>query len=135
MTLIENLKLIHVSCAFISVSGFVLRGYWMLTGDARLQRRLTRVLPHVIDTLLLASAVGMLLILQISPLQSGWLSAKLLALLVYIVLGMVALRFGRTTRQRTTAWVLALCVAMYMFSVAYAKNPAGPWQLLRAASG
>ena len=116
MTLFESLKLVHLSCAFVSVGGFFLRGCWMLTGNSRLRWRITRTLPHVIDTLLLASAVGMLLIWRVSPLDVDWLSAKLLALLLYIALGMVALRFGRTRRQRATAWSLALCAVGYMFA-------------------
>jgi uncharacterized membrane protein SirB2 len=132
VTLFESLKLVHVSCAFVSVSGFALRGYWMLTGDARLRQRVTRVLPHTIDSLLLGSAIGMLLIWGISPLQIGWLSAKLVALLLYILLGMIALRFGRTRRQRATALVLALCTAVYMLLVAYTKQASGPWYLLGA---
>ena len=135
MTLFDSLKLGHIGCAFASVGGFVLRGSWMLSGNPRLRHPVTRVLPHAIDTLLLASAVGMLLIWGVSPLQLGWLTAKLLALSAYIALGMLALRFGRTRRQRATAWVLALVAALYMFSVAFTKNPLGPVYLLGAASG
>jgi uncharacterized membrane protein SirB2 len=131
VTLFEGLKLVHVSCAFISIAGFSLRGYWMLTGDSRLRLRVTRIVPHVIDTLLLASAVGMLLIWGVSPLKVDWLSAKLVALLLYILLGMIALRFGRTGLQRTMAWVLALCAAAYIICVAYTRDPMGPWYLLR----
>ena len=77
----------------------------------------------------------MLLVWGVSPLQLDWLSAKLVALLVYIGLGMVALRFGRTRRHRATALLLALCSAVYMFSVAYTKNPLGPLGLLGVAPG
>ena len=125
MTPFDWLKLVHVSCAGLSISGFALRGYWMLTNNPLRQRRLTRVLPHIIDTLLLGSAVGMLVIWQVSPLQMGWLSAKIIALLLYIGLGMVAFRFGRTRRVRLSAWVLALFSAAYIVSVAYSKNPLG----------
>jgi uncharacterized membrane protein SirB2 len=135
VTLFDSLKLVHVCCAFISVGGFVLRGSWMLTGNPLLRRRLTRVLPHVIDTLLLSSAIGMLLVWGVSPFQLDWLSAKLVALLVYIGLGMVALRFGRTRRHRATALLLALCSAVYMFSVAYTKNSLGPLGLFGVAPG
>ena len=134
MTLFDGLKLVHVSCAFISIGGFFLRGCWMMTGNPRLRRRATRVLPHAVDTLLLASAIGMLVIWGVSPLQVDWLSTKLFALLLYIALGMIALRFGRTRRQRTAAWVLALGAALYMLSVAYAKDPLGPWHLIGSAT-
>lgn len=125
----EWLKLLHVSCALLSVSGFTLRGYWMMTDNPLRQRRLARVLPHIIDTLLLASAVGMLVIWQTGPQQLPWLIAKIAGLLLYIVLGMVALRFGRTRRVRVASFALALLTAGYIIAVAYTKAPLGPWAL------
>ena len=88
----EFLKGLHISCAFLSVSGFTLRGYWMLTDSPRLRLRLTRVLPHLLDTLLLGSAIGMLLVWQANPFAMPWLGAKIVALFCYIGLGMVAFR-------------------------------------------
>ena len=131
-TTFEWLKLVHVSCAVLSISGFALRGYWMLTTNALLQRPLARVLPHCIDTLLLGSAVGMLLIWQVSPLAVDWLGAKVLALLVYIGLGMVALRFGRTGRVRLAAYLGALVTAAFIVAAAYSKSP---WGWLAALTG
>ena len=125
MTWFEYVKLIHISCAFTSIAGFSLRGYWMAFDHPLLQHRLTRIAPHVIDTLLLASAITMLVILHLSPLAQPWLLAKIIALLLYIGLGMLALRFGRTRKVRVTAWGLALLAAGYMLSVAYSKNPWG----------
>lgn len=122
---IGPLYVIHVSCAFISIGGFGLRGYWMVSGDRRLQHRLARVLPHVVDTVLLGSALGMLVILRLSPLATPWLMAKIIALLCYIGLGMVALRLGRTPKIRATAWLLALLTALYILAVAYCKSPLG----------
>jgi len=129
VTLFAALKLLHMSCAFLSIAGFTLRGYWMLTGSPLLRRRSAKVLPHVIDTLLLASAVVMLLIWQLSPLDSAWLMAKIIALLAYIGLGMVALRFGKSRKVRVNAWLLALLAAGYIVSVAYSKSPWGFLQM------
>jgi uncharacterized membrane protein SirB2 len=123
MVLVSTLKLIHVSCAFLSIGGFALRGYWMLTGNPLLRRRMAKTLPHIVDTTLLGSAIAMLWIWELSPLQIDWLSAKLLGLLLYIALGMVALRFGKTRRQKVGAWLLALLCAGYIISVAYSKTP------------
>jgi uncharacterized membrane protein SirB2 len=119
------LKLVHIACAMLSISGFALRGWWMLTGNALLQTRLARVLPHLVDTLLLGSAIWMVVLWQVNPFQLDWLSAKIIALLVYIGLGMVALRFGKTRRIRVGAYVLALATATYIVSVAYSKSVAG----------
>lgn len=121
----ELLKMLHISCAFLSITGFSLRGYWMITDNRHLRSRASRVLPHILDTVLLASAVGMLIIWQTNPLALGWLSAKLLALLVYIGLGMIAFRFGRSRGVRIAAFAMALVTAAYIVSVAYTKSPLG----------
>ncbi len=122
----EWLKLLHASSALLSISGFALRGYWMLTGNPRLRSRPARVLPHILDTLLLASAIGMLVIWQANPFEFAWLSAKIAALLCYIGLGMVAFRFGKTRRIRVIACGMALLVAAYIVAVAFSKSPWGP---------
>jgi uncharacterized membrane protein SirB2 len=123
--LFSSLKLIHITCAFLSIAGFTLRGYWMLVDNPLLQRRPTKVLPHVIDSLLLGSAIGMLVVWRVSPLQLDWLSAKIVALLLYIGLGMVALRFGNSRKVKVGSFLLALLVAGYIISVAYTKTPLG----------
>jgi len=125
MTSFDLLKTLHMVCALASIVGFAVRGYWMLGDNPLLQRRLARVLPHIVDTLLLASAVGMLIIWRLSPLDADWLIAKILALLVYIGLGMVALRFGPTRQIRLVAWLAALTTAAYIVTVAYSKSPLG----------
>ncbi|MBL8439538.1 MAG: SirB2 family protein [Zoogloeaceae bacterium] len=119
------LKQCHVTCVGLSFCGFLLRGIWMLQGSRLLARRLTRTVPHVIDTLLLASAIGLALILGQYPLQNDWLTAKVVGLLVYIGLGALALRPGRPRWLRGVAWVAALGTFGYIVSVAITKNPAG----------
>ncbi len=126
----EQLKLVHVSCALLSLGGFALRGFWMVSDNPLLRHRLTRVLPHCVDTLLLASAIGMLYLWRTSPLELPWVMAKIGGLLVYIALGMVALRFGRTRGVRTGAWLAAMATGLYIVSVAYTRSAAGPLQLM-----
>ena len=125
VTFFEFLKSVHIFSAMLSIGGFSLRGYWMFSGNGLLDKRIAKTLPHIIDTLLLGSAVGMLFIWQTSPFELSWLTAKVLALLLYIVLGMVALRFGKTRRTRITAWLSALFVVAYIVSVAFSKSAFG----------
>lgn len=119
------LKHLHISCVVLSGSLFALRGGWMLWAPHRLQRGWVRVLPHGIDTVLLLSAVGLAVWSGQYPLAQGWLTAKLLALLVYIVLGSVALKHGRTRAVRASALVAALLVLAFITSVALRKQL--PW--------
>jgi uncharacterized membrane protein SirB2 len=130
VTLAAFLKLIHVTCAFASIAGFALRGYWMAGDNPLLQHRVAKILPHTIDTLLLGSALALLFALHLSPLTQPWLSAKITALFCYIGLGMVALRFGRSKKMKVSACLLALLLAGYMVSVAYSKSPLGFLQLM-----
>ena len=116
------LKAIHIATAAISYALFFVRGIWMLTGSPLLERRWVRVVPHVNDTVLLAAAVWMTLILHEYPGTHAWLSAKLAGLVAYIALGMVALRFG-TWRVRLSAWLAAQLVFAYIVAVALTHDP------------
>jgi uncharacterized membrane protein SirB2 len=120
----------HELAALTSFSLFLLRGVWMLRDSPKLAQRWVRILPHAVDTLLLASALALTLMLQQYPLRDAWLSAKLAAVLVYIGLGMVALRHGRTKGMRAAAWIGALAVFLYIVSVALSHNPLGFFSVL-----
>jgi uncharacterized membrane protein SirB2 len=119
-----TLKHVHMSCAAASGTFFLVRGMWMLGGSARLQQRWVRVAPHVIDTLLLASAIGLAIWSAQYPGRQPWLTAKILALLAYIGLGTVALKRGRTKPVRAAAFAAALLCFAYIAAVAVTKNPA-----------
>lgn len=117
------IKVTHITCAALSFSLFFLRGLWMLRAPQRLQLLWVRVLPHVIDTVLLASAITLAVWSRQYPGAAPWLTAKVVALLAYIGLGMLALRRGRTRGIRTLAWFAALGVFGYIVAVAYTRNP------------
>ncbi|MDZ7593194.1 MAG: SirB2 family protein [Thiobacillus sp.] len=119
-SLIKNL---HLATIALSLALFVLRGAWMIAASPLLQARWVRIVPHVIDTLLLASGIGLAVLIQQYPLVHGWLTAKLLALLIYIGLGTIALKRGKTKAQRIAAWIAALLVFGYMVVVAMAHDP------------
>ncbi len=130
MTLFALLKLLHVSSALLSISGFALRGYWAVTDNPLRQAKPVRVLPHLVDTLLLGSAIGMLLVWKIPLAALPWVVAKLLALLLYIGLGMVVMRFAQTRRTRLAAYLAALATAGYIIAVALTHSPWGPLALI-----
>ena len=113
----------HLLTIVVSLALFVLRGIWMIAGSKHLQARWVRIVPHVNDTLLLASGIALAVLIEQYPLVHGWLTAKLVALLVYIGLGTVALKRGKTRQVQIGAWVAALAVFAYMLAVARAHNP------------
>ena len=116
-------KHVHVASVAISLTGFFLRGLLMLGGSPLLQARFVRIAPHVVDTLLLASALWLAWMMRQYPFVHGWLTAKVLGLLAYIVLGSIALRRGRTSTVRTVAFAGALLAAAYVVAVALTKDP------------
>ena len=118
------LKQLHLTTIAVTLALFVLRGIWMMTAPARLQSRWVRILPHVNDTLLLASGIALAVRLQQYPFVQGWLTAKFFALILYIVLGTYALKRGQTQGQRIAAWIAALLVFAYMVAVALTHSPA-----------
>jgi uncharacterized membrane protein SirB2 len=122
-------KYLHVGCVIVSLGGFAARGLLMLSGSSLLRARFVRVAPHVVDTLLLASAAWLAWFLgQVPFWNSPWLTAKVLGLVAYIVLGSIALKRGRTMRVRAGAFLLALLSAGYVLAVALTRDP---WFFLR----
>lgn len=117
------LKHVHMTFAVLSGALFLIRGLWMLAESNYLQQRWVRIAPHIVDTLLLASAIGLALWSSQYPGQSPWLSAKLVALVAYVGLGTVALKRGRTRQVRALAFVGALACFAYILAVAVTKNP------------
>ena len=118
-----TLKSIHVASVAASYALFFVRGVWMMRSPQRLQRRWVKVVPHAVDTVLLASAVALAIISHQYPFAAGWLTAKVIALVLYIALGMVALHYGKSMRARITAWIAAQCVFLYIVAVALTREP------------
>lgn len=117
------LKHTHITFAALSILFFTLRGYWMLTTPEKLKRRWVRIAPHIIDTLLLVSAITLTITVSQYPFTHNWLTIKLIALVAYIVLGTIALKRGKTKGIRTVAFVLALACATYIVWVALHHTP------------
>ena len=117
------LKSIHVTCVVLSYSLFLLRGLWLMRGSPRMQQRWVKIAPHSIDSVLLISAILLAWQLGYSPLNSPWLATKIAALLLYIGLGMLAFRFGKTPETRLAAWLAAQTVFFYIVAVALTHDP------------
>lgn len=126
----STLKLVHLSAVALSFAGFFARGLGALQCAPWVRGRAARSLPHAVDSVLLLSALALAWRLRLDPLATPWLLAKIVGLLVYIALGVLALRPGRPPGQRAAAWLAAMAVFGYIVSVALTKHPAGPLALL-----
>jgi len=122
MTLYNLLKLVHVSSVVISGSLFIYRFVRIWSQPGRPLSKALKVLPHVNDTVLLASAVGMLIAASINPFTIPWLFAKILALLAYIVIGATCLRSAPGSRQQAMSFVVAISVFAYILLVGLSKQ-------------
>ena len=118
-------KAIHLSSVAFSGAGFFARGLGVLCDAAWVRSRVAKTLPHAVDSVLLLSALMLAWMLRQTPGNAPWLMAKIIGLQVYIGLGLVALRLGRTKEVRGIAWVAALATFGWMVSVAFLKTPLG----------
>lgn len=118
---------IHLISIALSVSLFVLRYGWRECHSARAHARWTRVVPPMVDTVLLLSGVGLIAKTHILPFteQGTWLTEKLFGVIIYIVLGFIALDYRRVrSRQaRLIAFPLALVVLYIIIKLATTKIP------------
>ncbi len=110
-----------MALAYLTVTGFFLRGAWALVDSPLRRERWVRVSPHVVDTLLLTLGATLAYRLGVSP-TSGWLAAKLTGLLAYIAFGLLTMR-ARTKWLQRAAFVAALGAAVYIFAVALTRSP------------
>ena len=149
MAYFSLLKQLHLATIAITLALFILRGVWMMTHSPRLQARWARIVPHVNDAILLSSGISLAVLIEQYPLVHGWLTAKFFALILYIILGTLALKDsfqyplegysdplraktrvesyalkrGKTRGQRIAAWAAALLVFGYMVAVAITHDP------------
>lgn len=120
------IKLLHLLTVSITIILFILRFIWLQRGSAMLSRRWVRITPHLNDTLLLASGICLVLITHFYPFtpQGNWLTEKLIGVIIYIALGMVALsRRPRANKVRWIAFIVALAVLGIVIKLAVTKLP------------
>ncbi|HNE91514.1 MAG TPA: SirB2 family protein [Agitococcus sp.] len=115
-------KHLHMTAVALSGLLFMVRGLWLLQGSTQLQAKWVKITPHVIDTLLLVSAIAMLVVSQQFP---AWVHVKITLLIVYIGLGLMAFKKAKTQGQKLTFLLAAVAVYVFLISVALTKSPAG----------
>jgi len=119
------LRNLHIGCAIATIALFVLRGLLMLADSPRRHGPVLRYLPHVVDTVLLTTALMLTTVIRQYPFATDWLTAKVVLLVVYIVLGSIALNHGRTRAIRVAAFAAALATIGFLVSVARVHHPLG----------
>jgi uncharacterized membrane protein SirB2 len=116
------LKHLHMTFALLTFLSFFIRGIWMWRSSPLLQKRLVKILPHIIDTLLLVTALLLAFHLRLTPGDNPWLLTKIIALFVFIGVGTFAFKHPRSS-VRKAAWLAALAILIYIVAVAVTKTP------------
>ena len=130
-----QIKTVHIAAVIASGSLFLLRGAAVQLGAKWPMAAPLRYLSYSIDTVLLTAALMLATILQQFPFVHGWLTAKVLLLVCYVVLGTFALKRGRTRAVRTVCWVAALLVYLFIVSIARTHHPLGVLAAATASYG
>ena len=127
-----QIKLVHIAAVLASGGLFALRGALVLAGVRWAMAAPLRYLSYTIDTVLLTAALMLLTALKLNPFVVPWLSVKLALLVLYVVLGSLALKRARSRRARALYYAAALATFAFMYFVARAHHPLGILQGLAA---
>ncbi len=125
MTIYTLVKYVHLLSVVLSLVGFFLRGLLTLRASSLVKARWVKVLPHINDTILLIAALSLAFMSEQYPFVAGWVTAKVLGVIAYIILGSLALREGSSRRTRVVCWLAAMAVFGWIVSVALTRQPAG----------
>jgi len=123
------IKSLHIITVTLSLSGFLLRAWWRFNDRQKLTLKSVRIVPHINDTVLLLSAVALMVMLGQYPTMYNWLGGKILFLLLYIVAGAITLK----TRFRNTISVIALLFSLTAFSMILLLARHHSWSFLALA--
>lgn len=120
-----DIRLVHITAAIASGALFLLRGIALFAGVSWARATPLRIVSYTVDTVLLTAALMLMTIVQQYPFVHAWLTVKVLLLIVYISLGVVAFWTNLARPVRLAAWILALGVFSFIYSVARAHDPLG----------
>lgn len=121
------IKLLHIAAVALSGGLFFVRGLGRAADATWAMAAPLRYASYAIDTVLLGAAIALAVMLHQYPFVHGWLTAKVVLLVVYIVLGSLALKRGRTRAIRVVCWLAALGVFALILSIARHHNALGPF--------
>lgn len=116
------IKHIHVTFVILTFISFSMRVYWMIAGSGLLHNKVVKIVPHIIDTLLLLSGLTMAIMYYGAFYQQQWLMFKLLGVVIYIILGSIALKLGKTKPIRVVAVFAAWAVFFYIIIIVRNHN-------------
>lgn len=115
-------KHIHLTAVVLSVALFTLRFVWAQFDPGFLNKKWVKIVPHIVDTILLVSAIWLCTLISQYPFVSEWVTFKVIGVLAYILMGLLALKWGRTVTMRWVGFVGALAWLALTAKVAISKQ-------------
>jgi uncharacterized membrane protein SirB2 len=120
-----EIRAVHIAAAFASGTIFFLRGIVLVARGSSAPAAALRYLSYTADMVLLTAAMMLVTVLRRYPFVEAWLTVKLVLLIVYLTLGIIAFRTAGDRRMRIASWVAGLCVFAFIVTVARAHHPLG----------
>lgn len=120
----EILKHTHLTAIVISFILFFVRGNLMMRNSNKAKHKVFLIAPHIVNLILIASGISLAVVMHFNPATQPWLTVKLVALVIYIALGILTFKHP-SLRVRKVLWVVSLLVFAFIVSVAESKNPLG----------
>ena len=124
------LKYVHIVAVAVSFALFFVRGLWVMRSYPPPQEAWVRHLPHLVDAVLVASALMVLGGKLTHGWPGDWFSTKLVCIAAYAILAFVVLKFSRSLGLRILAWVGAMAIFLFVTTVAVLHHPLGIFSLL-----
>lgn len=118
------LKHIHLTALAISFFLFFIRGYLMMRESNASKHRVFLIAPHIVNLLLIGTGIALAVVMHFNPASQPWLAVKLVALALYIALGILTFKHP-VLKIRKILWLFALIVFAFIVSIAQSKNPLG----------
>ncbi len=115
-------KHLHMTLALLSIIGFMVRGQLAFRQHPLLDKKWLRISPHIVDTLLLSAAIYLAYSLRLWPWEAAWLCAKVIALILYILLGTLGIKRKGSLKQQKITYAAAILVFLYIAAVAISKS-------------
>ncbi|RXJ19378.1 invasion regulator SirB2 [Lelliottia nimipressuralis] len=127
MSAFSVLIAVHIAAVVLTISFFVVRYWWRYSNHPLIEARWVRVVPYCIDTVLLLSGAGLMWLTGYLPFtdKGAWLTEKLFGVIIYIVLGFIALGRRRPRSQQAgfIAFLLGLVVLYIIIKLATTRIP------------
>jgi uncharacterized membrane protein SirB2 len=115
-------KHLHLTAVVLTIALFLIRYFWLIRGSDMLMKKWVKVVPHIIDTVLLGSAIALCFIVPWNPLNHPWLWQKILLVVVYIFMGFYVLKKAHSNTTRWTGFLIAMTCLAFAGKMAVSKQ-------------